>query len=407
MADKKQQPAVPMLSTEQGAGGSIVPLHHEDVVSIDLERLSADLALDLTTGDIELQSQSAAGPGVEKELQSPVENATSTSGSGSSSGNEMPTGGSSPMSKWRWIGQKELQYLVTNRRTPPPRPPESPARTTNLGTEAKSSSSVVVPIDTPNEALEHGAFLRVVTESGDRIPAALEGGNEGGRQRIAHILLPTTDESPERDQPCNPDHSAPPIRRELSLVTASAAATAAATAGGKKRKVSSVVGDGNSSSLSHDLEKGKVCSDAMGDREEVGEGAAEAASYQHEDDDDGNEPLCRVCHMSTVKADVITLGCACKDDLGRAHRGCAETWFQVRGNRQCEICGQIAQNVQLLEPMDDSVTNTSTQDPVITVGVHHPATICWQNRPIRNFLLVFLVAAFLIPWLFRFAYYNH
>lgn len=75
------------------------------------------------------------------------------------------------------------------------------------------------------------------------------------------------------------------------------------------------------------------------------------------------------------------------------------------GYRQCEICGEIAQNVQLLEPMDDSSTdNPGTTVTVVTV--HRPPTACWQNRPIRNFLLVFLVAAFLIPWLFRFAYYQ-
>lgn len=392
MADRKQwQPAVATtLSTapKQGAGGGIiVPLHHEHAVPIDLERVSADLVLDLTAHD-DAEFQSSAGA----ELQSPFSKAassTSASGSGSNAGSPL-------MSRWRWIGQKELQYLVTNRRTPPPRsPPEGPAaRATKLGSDAGLSSSAVVRpmVDPPSEALEQGAFLRVVTESGARIPAVLEAaGSEGGRQRIAHILLPTTDESPEQEQSGSPNHSPHPI------------------SGGKKRKVSSVVvGENqNSSSLSQDLEMGKVCSGATtGDG--AGGAAADATSgyQQHEDDDDSNEPLCRVCHLSTVKADVITLGCACKDDLGRAHRGCAETWFQVKGNRQCEICGEVAQNVQLLESTADSLTNTNTQDSVITVRLHHPATFCWQNRPIRNFLLVFLVAAFLIPWLFRFAYYH-
>lgn len=235
------------------------------------------------------------------------------------------------MSKWRWIGQKELQYLVTNRRTPRPRP-EGSASTAELDRAPDSSASAAAPADA-----EKGAFVRVVTE-GAGIPAALEGGSEGGRQRIAHILLPTTAESPERDQPGNPDQ--PPSQRSGEL-----SAAAAAAAGGKKRKVSSAVGDANGRSPSQDLEKGKVNDQAMGAGGGGGRHAVEATAngfangYHHDDDtdDDNNEPLCRVCHQSTSKADVISLGCACKLDLGRAHRGCAETWFQVRGNR----CGSL------------------------------------------------------------------
>ncbi|MCI13975.1 hypothetical protein A2U01_0035100, partial [Trifolium medium] len=33
------------------------------------------------------------------------------------------------------------------------------------------------------------------------------------------------------------------------------------------------------------------------------------------------------------KTGLIMLGCACKDELGIAHRHCAEAWFKIKGNR--------------------------------------------------------------------------
>lgn len=47
---------------------------------------------------------------------------------------------------------------------------------------------------------------------------------------------------------------------------------------------------------------------------------------------------CRICHMgleseSHESGVPIELGCSCKDDLGTAHKNCAETWFKIKGNR--------------------------------------------------------------------------
>ena len=60
------------------------------------------------------------------------------------------------------------------------------------------------------------------------------------------------------------------------------------------------------------------------------------------------ERVCRICHLTSVQsldettvgtassaksADLIQLGCACKDELGIAHAHCAEAWFKLKGNR--------------------------------------------------------------------------
>lgn len=53
---------------------------------------------------------------------------------------------------------------------------------------------------------------------------------------------------------------------------------------------------------------------------------------------DGNESVCRVCHLSAKEsgnkpAELMEIGCGCKGELGFAHRQCAEAWFRVKGNR--------------------------------------------------------------------------
>ncbi|CAD6229110.1 unnamed protein product [Miscanthus lutarioriparius] len=50
------------------------------------------------------------------------------------------------------------------------------------------------------------------------------------------------------------------------------------------------------------------------------------------------ERNCRICHLGLDSATAesgagIVLGCSCKDDLSRAHKQCAETWFKIRGNK--------------------------------------------------------------------------
>ncbi|KAI4302700.1 hypothetical protein MLD38_038418 [Melastoma candidum] len=47
---------------------------------------------------------------------------------------------------------------------------------------------------------------------------------------------------------------------------------------------------------------------------------------------------CRICHLglesnSHESGMPIELGCSCKDDLGAAHKNCAEAWFKIRGHK--------------------------------------------------------------------------
>lgn len=47
---------------------------------------------------------------------------------------------------------------------------------------------------------------------------------------------------------------------------------------------------------------------------------------------------CRICHLGLESNShecgiPIELGCSCKNELGAAHKNCAEAWFKIKGNK--------------------------------------------------------------------------
>ncbi|MQL71835.1 hypothetical protein Taro_004183, partial [Colocasia esculenta] len=119
-----------------------------------------------------------------------------------------------------------------------------------------------------------------------------------------------------------------------------------------------------------------------------------------------DEKDCRICHLSLVdcaqeSGSPIELGCSCKDDLATAHRQCAETWFKIKGNKTCEICGSIAKNVagtgeaEFIEQWNDANSTAPAAPPTENRSF-------WHGHRFLNFLLACMVFAFVISWLFHF-----
>ncbi|OVA15161.1 zinc finger protein [Macleaya cordata] len=117
------------------------------------------------------------------------------------------------------------------------------------------------------------------------------------------------------------------------------------------------------------------------------------------------EKVCRICHLSgdrpSEAPDLIPLGCRCKDELGIAHRHCAEAWFKLKGNRCCEICGEAAKNItgvwdnRFMEEWNERrYDGTSGNSSDRRCGF-------WRGQPFCNFLMACLVMAFVLPWFFR------
>ncbi|XP_071707527.1 uncharacterized protein [Rutidosis leptorrhynchoides] len=128
---------------------------------------------------------------------------------------------------------------------------------------------------------------------------------------------------------------------------------------------------------------------------------------------------CRICHLSldfTNNQDFengngipIELGCSCKDDLAAAHKHCAEAWFKIKGNKTCEICGSIAQNVAGANDAELMEQWNEANDAMSAATAHGGTTTTtadarnfWQGHRFLNFLLACMVFAFVISWLFHF-----
>ncbi|KAG6532941.1 hypothetical protein ZIOFF_006801 [Zingiber officinale] len=125
------------------------------------------------------------------------------------------------------------------------------------------------------------------------------------------------------------------------------------------------------------------------------------------EDVDKGERDCRICHLSLEKAApesgvAIVLGCSCKDDLGAAHKQCAETWFKIKGNKTCEICGSTAQNVNGVSETEvaEQLTEASSSTPQTTLPLETQGF--WQGHRFLKFLLACLVLTFVVSWLFHF-----
>ncbi|XP_062226174.1 uncharacterized protein LOC133924581 isoform X2 [Phragmites australis] len=121
---------------------------------------------------------------------------------------------------------------------------------------------------------------------------------------------------------------------------------------------------------------------------------------------DKTERNCRICHLG-LESDAesgagIVLGCSCKNDLSCAHKQCAETWFKIRGNKICEICGSTACNVAGFDDVDSvDQWNESSNTAAAQATATEPRRF-WQGHRFLNFLLACMVFAFVISWLFHF-----
>ncbi|KAL1535558.1 hypothetical protein AAHA92_28321 [Salvia divinorum] len=112
---------------------------------------------------------------------------------------------------------------------------------------------------------------------------------------------------------------------------------------------------------------------------------------------------CRICHLSMDATNQdsglpMELGCSCKEDLGAAHKQCAEAWFKIKGDKTCEICGSLAQNVVGVAESDPAESWNETRNSAAASQTRN----FLQGRRFLNFLLACMVFAFVISWLFHF-----
>ncbi|CAO2813267.1 unnamed protein product [Amaranthus hypochondriacus] len=124
--------------------------------------------------------------------------------------------------------------------------------------------------------------------------------------------------------------------------------------------------------------------------------------------EEDKEKVCRICQLSsdhlpagTGNLNLVLLGCACRGELGISHYNCALLWFQLKGNRTCEICGKAAKNIAGIE--DTGFRAYGTDIGIITSAeITRMRTYETQEhqctKSLCNFILAAIVLAFLLPW---------
>ena len=84
-------------------------------------------------------------------------------------------------------------------------------------------------------------------------------------------------------------------------------------------------------------------------------------------------PCCLICLDPLTPEDfssgaAMRLECSCRGDLALRHRACAEKWSEVKGDRRCDVCRSVVENLPEPPPRPPRSTEEGNQ---AATAAHH------------------------------------